>query len=80
MSEWRCGPECPLWRLSYTGRYSCFTYGDSVREGQSCKDTLSVFHDSLRASKYLLKEADERVGLYEAAIAARKDKEAKADA
>ena len=75
MSEWTCGPKCPFW--SPGGRRKCFRHnGALVREGDRCLDDLSFWEAGLLQLEQTLAEAQKRVVLYRAAIAARKEKEA----
>ena len=68
MSEWRCGPECPAWMVV------CFPH---YRQGKLCVLDLEQSRDN---AMQLAGEWREKADVWTAAIAARKEKEAKADA
>lgn len=84
MSEWRCGPECPFWRGEFCWCVLPWWWNtqaqDNRLEGKTCLWSLGSWQ---RQETYLRGEAQDgikKADLFAAAIAARKEKEAKPDA
>ena len=73
MSEWRCGPECPRWSI-------CTMLFNRQHTGDECKFSIADMEAGVRYEERNAIDANLAAARWRSTIAARKDKEAEADA